>query len=894
MQKRRRWNRVLLGVILFLSVVMTVQDVESGEIIYVDDDGGEGVYTSISAAIAAANPGDTIMVSPGTYNEHIWINKPLTIIGADKETTIIDGSGLNQVGVEIINTNHVDFSGFTIQNAETEGGLWITQTAGQSSNNTIHDNIIRNNEGIGLHIRTHENTIQDNILYGNTQGIACVSYNNNIFNNLIYNHVDVGVLVSTSTGVDNQITENIINNNGNHGIRLEYTSNFNTISRNTIMNNSNDGVNLKLSNDNSIKSNIIKKNGINGLQLDDFSDNNFISANQIIDNGQTGILINQKSSYNTIVANMITDHPAVGINIIGESHSNILFHNNFIDNTLNANDLSINSWYKSTNNEGNFWSDHSGNDGDGDGIIDMPYPLPFSAGVKDNFPFLMISGWNEPISPNPEINASGILQNIVLSWSGGALHPGYDLTYNVYFGPTNPPTQVIWNQEETTYTPGSLAYETTHYWKITTSDILGVDMGGDIWHFTTIEDPESEGGQPGDDPPSISNITHTPHTITENDIIQIQATVIEDHTLTNVELYWYDSMDHIHRLISMTMIGANTYSGEIGPFSTGVNVTYWIQATDNASQTTQSDTYTFTITDNTAPIITIHNPLHNSTIYNTKPTIQASYTDQSDIVLDSIILTFDSDLVTEVSNMTSTTIIYIPENDLNIGQHGIKLELSDSHGNTAQTQWFFTIAESTSSTEIDICNITTDQQTEILPSDGETNIFIGINITSYVNLSNVTVIFINLEDKPENIQAIQNEKITIFTYAGVEILADNIYITEGSFKSLRLTFKVQKTWFEENQIDTNSILLMRYHNSTWQNLTTTQVGEDAAYYYFEAETPGLSTFAIVGNQILEVQPYDTMVPEIPWTLIILVVIFSSIILIIVLFKGKYTYRDEEE
>jgi len=88
--------------------------------------------------------------------------------------------------------------------------------------------------------------------------------------------------------------------------------------------------------------------------------------------------------------------------------------------------------------------------------------------------------------------------------------------------------------------------------------------------------------------------------------------------------------------------------------------------------------------------------------------------------------------------------------------------------------------------------------------------------------------------------------------------------------------------------------LIRYHNSTWQNLTTTQVGEDDTYYYFDAETPGLSTFAIVGSQIVEVQPYDTNVPEIPWALIILGVIFSTIILIIVLFKGKYIYRDEEE
>src|SRR6185369_11723606 len=57
---------------------------------------GVNPYSTINAAIAAANPGDTINVSDGTYPELVTVNKDVTLqgnqFGADARTR----SGTNE------------------------------------------------------------------------------------------------------------------------------------------------------------------------------------------------------------------------------------------------------------------------------------------------------------------------------------------------------------------------------------------------------------------------------------------------------------------------------------------------------------------------------------------------------------------------------------------------------------------------------------------------------------------------------------------------------------------------------------------------------------------------------------------------------------------------------
>ncbi|MEM3581076.1 MAG: hypothetical protein QXQ64_07425, partial [Candidatus Bathyarchaeia archaeon] len=54
-------------------------------------------YKNIQEAINNASPGDIIHVSSGIYYENIVINKSVTLIGKDRENTIIDGRSLGNV-----------------------------------------------------------------------------------------------------------------------------------------------------------------------------------------------------------------------------------------------------------------------------------------------------------------------------------------------------------------------------------------------------------------------------------------------------------------------------------------------------------------------------------------------------------------------------------------------------------------------------------------------------------------------------------------------------------------------------------------------------------------------------------------------------------------------------
>ncbi|MEL4306249.1 PGF-pre-PGF domain-containing protein [Methanococcoides sp. LMO-2] len=77
------------------------------------------------------------------------------------------------------------------------------------------------------------------------------------------------------------------------------------------------------------------------------------------------------------------------------------------------------------------------------------------------------------------------------------------------------------------------------------------------------------------------------------------------------------------------------------------------------------------------------------------------------------------------------------------------------------------------------------------------------------------------------------------------------FATAENIENVNVEFKVDKSWVNENNIDRSSIALNRYHDDKWNSLNTVEIAgkEDQDHFYFSAETPGFSPFAIIGEKV---------------------------------------------
>ena len=152
----------------------TSTSAKSGSWLYVGG-GGPGNYTTIQSAIDAANPGDTVFVYSGTYYEYITLNKHLNLIGEDKVSTILDGSGWGSV--VYITADLANVSGFAIRNGNYGIQVYSANNCKITNNNISHNNYY----GIYL-ISSSYNTLTGNNAHANiAHGIYLYSSSNNTF-----------------------------------------------------------------------------------------------------------------------------------------------------------------------------------------------------------------------------------------------------------------------------------------------------------------------------------------------------------------------------------------------------------------------------------------------------------------------------------------------------------------------------------------------------------------------------------------------------------------------------------------------------------------------------------------------------------------------------------------
>jgi hypothetical protein len=209
--------------------------------LFVNSAGTGGAFTTIGAAVTAANPGDTIEVAAGIYQEHVVINKSLTLDGAEAGTLAYMRMGAESVvdatssgNAFQVAANNVTIDGFTVMNGGN-GSFGGIVTPATFSNVNLLNNIINNNTiGIyvnGTNVLVRGNLIEDNNVTGpangsgiySDQGSANVTISDNEFRDNMNGGITFAQLPAAVSGNINSPFRNrnlLVTNNDFNDINL--------------------------------------------------------------------------------------------------------------------------------------------------------------------------------------------------------------------------------------------------------------------------------------------------------------------------------------------------------------------------------------------------------------------------------------------------------------------------------------------------------------------------------------------------------------------------------------------------------------------------------------------------------------------------------------------------
>lgn len=339
----------------------------------------DGPYRTITEAINAASPGDTISVGAGTYRERLVIEKTLRLIGVGNP--VIDGGGSGTV-VEIKAPGCV-LKGFTVTGSgshlsnEDTGILVDSATGTVIEENTLKDvlfgiyiknssdSVIRGNTLRGKEVEMHERGDGIRLWY---------SSGTKVLDNRISVIRDMVIWWSSNTLVKGNIVED-----GRYGLHY-MSSNHNRFEDNVFRNNYVGGFLMYSVDIQFYRNSFIDNRGIGtgyGIGFKDLDD--VIAKDNLIIDNRVGIFLDNSpyliDSWNDISGNVIAFND-IGVSLMPSIRRNAFLENSFMENdeqveVRGGGELAGNDW--SRDGSGNYWSDYVGYDENGDGIGEIPY-----------------------------------------------------------------------------------------------------------------------------------------------------------------------------------------------------------------------------------------------------------------------------------------------------------------------------------------------------------------------------------------------------------------------------------------------------------------------------------------------------------------------------------------
>jgi parallel beta-helix repeat protein len=540
-------------------------------------------YISIQEAINApeTSGGHTILVDVGTYYESVVVNKSVSIVGADKDTTIIDGNR-SSIGLCIL-SDDVFVSNLTIVHCGEGGGLCVDEVG----NVQISDIIACNNDAFGVHLipGSHNVNITRTTIMNNSEGglILNQAWKVNIYNSTIVSNNGSGIIIHNGANhsiVGNNMTDNLF------GISLVDGSLVNTIFGNIIVNSSvgifsnncsdlyirNNvimsnyiGIHCLNNSDPLIQGNIIMSNG-GGITLTEYCAGT-IQGNSIVNNSGSGVAL--WDSGPLIQGNIVALNGEIGIccviNSLPEVHWNDIYDKPW-GVTNEDNSLTVNATY-------NYWGDGPSTS------INVTYDPRltesiFRVEITDPLSREAVSSI---VTISTQVNARSGLEKVEFYVDNKPENVDYDAPYE-------------WNWDTTQCT------QTEHEITAKAYDMLGLEISTSVTVFVD------------NTPPTVSIEAPTSQN-TYNGTINVKANATDNRELSNVHLRvgnteWLvmtkDPVDLFWKYDLNTTI-----------LSDGQH-TITVLALDKAGNPTTNSTTLFT--DNNPPTLAIRTPQSGMTV----------------------------------------------------------------------------------------------------------------------------------------------------------------------------------------------------------------------------------------------------------------------------------------
>lgn len=169
-------------------------------------------YDTVQAAVDAAQTGDTVLVSPGTYNEAVTVTTAgIRLQGTDRNAVVFDGAGLKGNGITVTAAD-VTVANLTVQNFNQNGVLVTGFTKdggighGSDGYETLDPEEFPPLEGFAVRYVTASN----NGLYGI---YAFDSHDGVLENNYASGHPDSGIYVGQCEGCNIVVRANVLERN---------------------------------------------------------------------------------------------------------------------------------------------------------------------------------------------------------------------------------------------------------------------------------------------------------------------------------------------------------------------------------------------------------------------------------------------------------------------------------------------------------------------------------------------------------------------------------------------------------------------------------------------------------------------------------------------------------